>query len=170
MILDDILKNPIEPFEIDDPKLMKLFSYYLHLAPTIESRSSKKEPTFGMEVAWERFIDKLESTDYIYKMYKTTGNIDERKLKKYQLHESDDIDRRSNRFICYPKKNDEMEMNCLLRHMRNSIAHSNVYLLQKNSKGRKYLIFDDYNTKKNMTARIILTQTVLVELKKILTS
>ena len=35
---------------------------------------------------------------------------------------------------------------------------------------KKYIIFDDYNTRENQTARILLTQTNLATLKKYLSS
>ena len=50
--------------------------------------------------------------------------------------------------------------------IRNSIAHSNVYLF--NQSNRKFLIFDDYNNKHNLAARILLSQTDLKKLQRIL--
>lgn len=40
MIIKDIKSNTILPFEIEDIKLVKLFSFYLHSAPAIESKTA----------------------------------------------------------------------------------------------------------------------------------
>lgn len=40
MTISDILQHPVLPFEIEDVKLVKLFSFFLHSAPTIESATA----------------------------------------------------------------------------------------------------------------------------------
>ena len=40
MKICDIKANQILPFEIEDAKLLRLFSFYLHSAPTVESRTA----------------------------------------------------------------------------------------------------------------------------------
>ncbi len=65
--------------------------------------------------------------------------------------------------ICYYKDNVEQEIPCLLRHLRNSIAHGNVFGVL--SKNRKYILFDDYNKSGNHTARVLFTQTDLEKIR-----
>ena len=60
----------------------------------------------------------------------------------------------------------ETECQCVLRHMRNSIAHGNIYLSDESN--RKYILFEDYNRNGNLTARILLSQTYLKKLKQII--
>lgn len=52
---------------------------------------------------------------------------------------------------------------CLLRHIRNAIAHGNVYYL--NAGNRKFILFEDFNEKSKPTARILFSQTDLKKLK-----
>lgn len=155
----------ITPFEIDDEKLKKLFSYYLHLAPTIDSGSSRLPPVRGLNVAWNDFITQLSLGKTDYHIY-SSGSITTDYLKKYKLLETDTIKKKSRRFVCCLRDKNEDEMTCLLRHLRNSIAHSRVFLYQ--TKSRKFFLFNDYNTKKNLAARILLSQTDLERLKRIL--
>lgn len=56
MTIADILLNHIIPFEIDDEKLKKLFSFFLHSAPTIESASAAIIPTNRLVDNWNTYI------------------------------------------------------------------------------------------------------------------
>lgn len=167
MIVKDILKNPIVPFEIDDRKILLLFSYFLHLAPTIDSRSAGSIPKQGLQGTWCDYLDKSNIAKESYRFY-APGYITEDQLTHYSLSSTSSIPKRTARFVCCLKLKNETELECILRHIRNSIAHSNVYFYQSNRK--KYIIFDDYNTRENQTARILLTQTNLATLKKYLSS
>ncbi len=42
MLIQELKANKIVPFEVDDIKPFKIFSFFLHLAPTIESTSATK--------------------------------------------------------------------------------------------------------------------------------
>ena len=52
MKIADILSNHIAPFETEDMKLKSLFSFFLHLAPTISSSSAGDIPEAGLARAW----------------------------------------------------------------------------------------------------------------------
>lgn len=164
MIVNDILNNPIVPFELDDPKLVLLFSYYLHLAPNINSKRSRILTNEKLDKGWNDFLTNLGMNFNDYHIY-ASGFIKDEQLRKYKLYTTDSVEKKSKRFICYYKPGETKELVCFLRHIRNSIAHGSVYLLVK---GRKYILFDDYNTNNNLTARILLAQTDLTSLKKIL--
>ena len=69
MIVKDILKNPIVPFEIDDRKILLLFSYFLHLAPTIDSRSAGSIPKQGLQGTWCDYLDKSNIAKESYRFY-----------------------------------------------------------------------------------------------------
>lgn len=162
--IGDIHNSHIVPFDIENEKLKKLFSFYLHKAPTIKSHSKSDIPSCGLEKCWSDFIEQNNLKKVDFHVYSEGSKKDEH-LKKYNLQDDSEVNRRSKRFICY-KKSQESDMECLLRHLRNSIAHSCVYVYDKSN--RLYILFEDYNSKDKLTTRILLNQTVLTELRKIL--
>ena len=164
MKIAEILSNHIAPFETEDVKLKRLFSFFLHLAPTISSSSAGNIPKAGLDQAWASFLREAKIKNESFRFY-TSGSINEKQLERYSLSSSSTVSRQSRHFICSRKAADECEMSCLLRHLRNSIVHSNVYLLNNN---RKYILFDDFNTRQNCSARILLSQGDLTVLKKYL--
>lgn len=78
MKICDIKANHTLPFEIDDVKLIRLFSFYLHSAPTIESETAKKVDGHRLLDNWTNFISQLPQ-DRI-KFYSNSFSTD--KLKK----------------------------------------------------------------------------------------
>ncbi len=166
MLINEILREHIVPFEIENEKMKKMFSYFLHLAPTIESGLATYLNDGYKEQAWFEFLDKIgisikKERWHIYK----TGPLKDDQLKKYKLSSEDGIERKYTRFICVFKPGEVRKIDCLLRHIRNSLAHGNVFMLGNK---KKYIVFDDYNRSKNMTARILFSQTDLNSLMNIL--
>lgn len=166
MILQEILNCRIVPFDIDDDKLVSLFSFYLHKAPTIDSSCSGVIPACGQDAIWTSFITNLSLNKNDYHIYSSGSYVTDKNLENYDLEMTSIINRKCKRFVGYKKEGENTELECLLRHLRNSIAHGNVYVLNKSN--RKYIVFDDFNTKKHLTARILLGQTDLNVLKKLL--
>lgn len=164
MIIADILNNHIVPFDIVDEKLKGLFSYFLHIAPTIDSAHAQPIQTNDLEKAWQYFIREIKIAATDYHVY-APGNIGLEILARYRLSEDDSVSRKSKRFVCNFKENEDRDLCCLLRHIRNSIAHGYVYVVNN---GRKYILFDDYNRNHNLTARILFSQTDLSKLKSVL--
>ena len=163
MTISEILNEHIDPFEIEDEKLCSLFSFFLHLAPTIDSSSSRFVPQKSLIDAWNQFVISLNINNTDYYFYRTEYITDTR-LAKYGLTSNDSVTKSKKGFTCCFKDADNnYEINCFLRHIRNSIAHSNVYVLIR---GRKYLLFDDYNRKGHRTARILISQTDLKCLRR----
>lgn len=165
MVIGDIIINRIAPFEISDDKLKKLFSYYLHLSPTIESSSAKGIPMCGLDIAWQQFLTQNAIERKNYYIYADGKTITDKQLLAYDLSETDIVNKKSKGFLCCYKGGETTELECFLRHLRNSIAHSNVYFVEK---GRKYIIFEDFNMNHKLTARILVSQTDLMRLRKIL--
>ena len=56
MTISDILQHPVLPFEIEDVKLVKLFSFFLHSAPTIESATAISMEAARLDQNWMSFI------------------------------------------------------------------------------------------------------------------
>ena len=65
------------------------------------------------------------------------------------------------------KSKDETDCEACLRHIRNAIAHNNVFVL--NAGNRKFILFDDYNKDKKHNARLLFTQSDLQRLKSEIT-
>ena len=169
MKIKDIKEHRIVPFEIEYEKIRKLFSFYLHEAPTIESKSSIYLDLNKLEQRWRAFVQavpniKIKIVSYSYKKDKI-----QKCIKDLGLSDDDPVNRTTNALFC--KKKDtgkgiesETDCQCVLRHMRNSIAHGNVYLSDESN--RKYILFEDYNRSGTLTARILLAQTHLRNLKQ----
>ena len=164
MKISDIKAKQILPFEIDNIKLIRLFSFYLHSAPTVESRTATKLDEQRLLHNWKNFICQLPQ-DKI-KFYSESYSVDEfiNSLGKFGLNDDADINRQTKAMVCKRKDKSETDCSCLLRHIRNSIAHNNLYL--SNAGNRKFILFEDFNTRGNITARILLSQTDLTKLKK----
>ena len=56
MTISDILQHPVLPFEIEDVKLVKLFSFFLHSAPTIESATAISMEAARLDQNWMSYI------------------------------------------------------------------------------------------------------------------
>ena len=85
-------------------------------------------------------------------------------MEEYKLHNEATVNRRSKGFICKRKDNSESDYECVLRYIRNSIAHSNVYM--NNAGNRKYIIFEDFNKTGNQSSIMLLSQADLTKLKR----
>lgn len=59
MTISDIKENKIAPFEIDDIKLTKLFSFFLHSAPTIDSNLASRIDEDRLLSNWNNFISQF---------------------------------------------------------------------------------------------------------------
>ncbi len=162
MIIQDIKQNRISPFEINDLKLKELFSFYLHLAPTIDSGTAITIDDERLSKNWDIFKKTIIRGTFIF----LSPNCQiEKYFCKYNLLDSSQVNRKQKSIICKKQNALESEYHCILRHLRNSIAHSNVFL--SNAGNRKYILFEDFNPKsKKMSARILFSQTDLSVLKK----
>lgn len=164
MKIEDIKTNRILPFEIEDEKLKKIFSFYLHSAPTIESRSAAMIDTERLEKNWLEYKSTLPQDMIAFYAASYPPDKFSQCLVKYNLSDEANVNRRTKAFVCKKKEKDEQECQCLLRHLRNSIAHDNVYL--SNAGNRKYILFEDFNKSDNLTARMLLSQADLAALKR----
>ena len=161
MQIKDLRNNQIVPFECGDVKLIALFSFFLHRAPTIESATAMVIDSERLQNNWTAFVN---DTQIQYSEFIASNCNIKNYIEKNQLQDDADVNRRTKCFVCKTKTKDEAECNCFLRHIRNSIAHSNVYLLHAGN--RKYIMFEDFNTTGNQSALILLSQSDLERLKK----
>ncbi len=160
MKIKDIRNNRITPFECKDEKLISLFSFFLHNAPTISSATAMHIDADRLQNNWNNYIETAKVQNY--KFLSPNCKI-EKHLTENQLHDEAEVNRRSKRFVCKYKDKNETDYECILRHLRNSIAHSHVYLVHAGN--RKYVMFEDFNTSGNQSSLILLSQSDLKKLK-----
>lgn len=163
--ISDIRDNVHAPFEYEDEKIRHLFSYFLHSAPLIDSVCSRSNVTDDeKETMWNKFISIWDERKFPYKIYKENSKFpNETVLAKMGLKDDCEINRSARALICF-KKGNETEIETLLRHIRNAIAHASVYVLVKSN--RKYILLEDLNSNGSKRAIILFTQTDLQNLKK----
>jgi hypothetical protein len=158
--IGDIKKKHCLPFEIEDTKMRELFSFFLHKAPTIGSATALLITEEKLTKNWKMFIDK--NTNINFKIFSASTEINEKNLKLYGGSIEDKVDRRDIFIICN-RKGKESDHECVLRHVRNSIAHNNIYIIDRSK--RKFILLEDYNLKGKLTSRMLLSQTVLNSLR-----
>lgn len=161
MNIQEIKRNRIEPFNVDDVKLIKLFSFFLSSAPTIESQTAAVLDENRLAHNWNSYVQSIEEKDRI--IISPYTQI-EKYLEKYGLSDTSKISRRRKGFVCKRKDKYETDFQCVLRHIRNAIAHSNVFL--SNAGNRKYIYLEDFNQSKNQSAAMLFSQTDLLRLKQ----
>lgn len=161
MNIQEIKENRIEPFNIDDIKLIKLFSFFLSSAPTIDSQTAAVLDESRLEHNWNSYVQSIEEKNRI--IISPNAQI-EKYLEKYGLTDMSKISRRRKGFVCKRKDKRETDFQCVLRHIRNAIAHSNVFLSKAGN--RKYIYLEDFNQSKKQSAAMLFAQTDLLKLKK----
>lgn len=164
MTISDILQHPVLPFEIEDVKLVKLFSFFLHSAPTIESATAISMEAARLDQNWMSFITSYPKESWLVIAPNCTFGA---YMIKAGLDGNAVVSRRKKGFVYKRKSKDETDSEACLRHIRNAIAHNNVFLL--NAGNRKFILFDDYNKDKKHNARLLFTQSDLQRLKSEIT-
>lgn len=166
MTISELLTRGVMPFEISDSKIEALFSFFLHSAPTIESRTALRMSQDRLLENWKYFLDTNKMVPSI--IYAESHRNLENSCEINGLGVNVEINRRTKGFVCIRKGKTESDYECVLRHIRNSIAHNNVFYC--NAGNRKFVMFEDYNGKHKLTARILLSQTTLTNLKRAITA
>lgn len=162
------LKNLlIIPFEYETDNIRKLFTYFLYSAPNIKSPHSEKISKTQHSAIFERLMD---NRHFKYKKFCAANAVIEKELAKGCLN-LDSICLKCKRFVCKRKQTPkgglpESDLDCFLRHIRNSIAHGRVYYLHRGN--RIHIVFEDENTTGNLSARIVCIKADLEHWKKVL--
>lgn len=145
----DLCSLRVNPIKSGVRDFNSLLEFYLYTAPLIDSALSYGD------------IDESDQEDIIFKIKKEIGTkniefikrINNNSFEKRALS-GDNIDFSKQTVLCH-RMSKETELHSLLRHIRNSIAHGNVFICNK-----KYVCFDDYDSesrKRRHTARIIVS-------------
>lgn len=165
-------ENAIIPIECNIGKLRSLFAYFQYRAPNIDSlQSPLLSVTFHDTV-----LDAIRKThnrkngEYLFCAQSADAKTE---FSKQALWGTDICDR-CKRFTCKrmtrKAKRDntraETDLECLLRHLRNSIAHGHVFVVHGGN--HITVCFEDVNEKNNLTARIVCCQADLIKWRKIL--
>lgn len=162
MTIQELLTFRVKPFDINDKKLISLFSFFLHSAPTIDNRPEVYIPPEILEHKWDNFIK--DWGDKTYRFYSPDHFPNDEKLEEFNLAEHSIINRKSKAIVCSKRDPIEPDYECLLRHVRNAIAHGYVFL--NNRGNRKYILMQDFNTNNKLRAMILMSQAELQNLKK----
>ena len=162
MKISEMKNNQIPPFEIEDEKMRKLLSFYIHYAPTIESNTAISVDENKLKSNWNKFFEDAKFSSF--KIYNENYKLSEEVFSKNQLGDNQILNRKNLSVVCKRKHKNEEDYECILRHIRNSIAHNNIYIV--NAGNRKYILLEDYNKSKNITSRMLLSQTILSKLKR----
>ena len=162
--MNDLL---VVPFKTPTLEVKKLFSYFLHIAPNIESAHSKNIP---IEMHAEIFERMMETRHFKHKKFCRANAVIEKEFNKCNLNGSN-ICLKCKRFVCKKKqscknKPEETDLNCFLRHIRNSIAHGRVYCCHAGN--RIHIVFEDENITGNLSARIVCIKADLEHWKRVL--
>ena len=164
-------QQAIIPAECDIGDLRKLFSYFQYRAPNIDSAHSPLLSVDYHTYVLDSMIKTLKNTDSC--VFKAHNSNTESCLREVALWGNQLCDR-CKRFMCKRMTNKakrdntrkETDFECLLRHLRNSIAHGHVYIFHAGN--HITVCFEDVNKDHNTTARILCTQADLKKWKSIL--
>ncbi len=153
----------IIPFECEIGELRKLFSYFQYQAPNIDSLNS---PLLESSIHDSVLLEITNGKDCFKFCQQNAVTVDE--LSKVALNGTE-LCSWCKRFLCKrmtkPAKRDpsrrETDLECLLRHLRNAIAHGHVFVIHGGN--HISVLLEDTNEKGNTTARIVCCQ---ADLKK----
>ena len=162
------LENAIVPIECDAGHLRALFAYFQYRAPNIDSFHS---PLLDVSIH-EDILNKMLCKKFEYHFCAQNIDIND-ELRLYSLS-GDELCSKCKRFVCKRMNNKskrdstrrESDLECLLRHIRNALAHGHVFVVH----GGNYIAmcFEDISNDKNVTARIICGQADLRKWRSIL--
>ena len=153
------------PFEVTDAALKKLFCYFLYHAPGIKSKHAEYLEQEQCEIILKKIN---ERANQMIQFCESSVQI-EKVLAKVNLSDKGPC-LKCTRAMCkrsgVKKSPKESDLECLLRHIRNSIAHGYVCCRQSNK--RYYILFEDYNDDGHMTAKIVCCKEDLEQWKEII--
>jgi len=161
-------EHAIAPYECENEELKQLFSYFQHRSPNVDSLKSPYLTPDNHEDVLRQMLKGNEDFHFCRQNSNTEDELRAVALNGVRVCV------RCKRFMCkrttQPAKRDntrsETDLECLLRHLRNSIAHGHVYVNQ----GGNYnsILFEDENNKHNITARIVCCQADLRKWRTVL--
>lgn len=131
------------------PLLVRFFMY--------ETPGRNCSETLQMELSPEKQDQIVKKMLGELKEYRFLQRIQKSSWQNMALDE-DELCFQCPRMLCEINEN-ESEFTCILRHLRNSFAHCNLYV--KKTKNQTYILLEDFKGAKRCTARIVLTNAIL---------
>lgn len=158
----------VVPGECSIGELRQLFSFFEHRAPNIDSAHS---PILDAQIH-KQTLDRMLGGNAHFVFCAHIANT-ESELQKLGL-DGYSLCSRCKRFLCKRSGHDskrvsgqkETDLECLLRHIRNSLAHGHVYIIHRGN--YISILLEDINNSGKTTARIICCQADLKKWKAIL--
>ena len=143
------------PFETGIRNFTSVANYFLYYAPNIDSaQSTGRIAAERSDLLMATMLDRVGLT----KKTKILKKIQPKSWNSYGLNE-DTLDFEIS-CIVMDKYGAETELQALIRHLRNALAHGYVYVWKK--RNRNFIFFKDFDTKKNkITAKILVSMTIL---------
>ena len=131
----------------DISTMVQTLGYFQYKAPDISSIHSWTLPQNKHEEVYNLFF---ETANFEAKVFASSQKILQKRFNENHLSK-EKFCYKCKRFVCI-KESKESKLDCLLRHMRNSIAHGLIYLPANNS---PFICFKDLDKNKNESAIII---------------
>lgn len=153
----DIKGKWIVPFDFEDGDLKRCFCYFLYKAPNIDSAAASHfDFTELNNIIIRTLFSAYKEKDITIKSKCTKKTFD------YEGLLGDKIIKR--KILCIEKKSNELDVNCLLRHLRNSIAHGRVCVIKETNK--TWILFEDIKQTGSLSARILCNKKDILDWKK----
>ena len=157
----------VTPFKTKIRNFTSIADFYMYYAPEIDSPQSYGK--FEMEEA-EKVLNIMLKTTKMSEKACFQEKIRSESWGKRGI-ESDVLDFEDSRFLC-SKSKDETQLHALLRHIRNALAHGNLYIWKKQKKGNYVFLIDKEpqrgTQQKKITAKIMVSLEILEQWKAIL--
>ena len=143
----------------------KLVDYYQYHAPMIDSIHSADFELSEKE--HDEIIARMLSEAKLKTRSKFLYRLQKNSLELMDL-DGDELCLKCARMICSKMKG-ETDLASLLRHIRNSLAHGRLYV--KKTKNQTFVLLEDFDKRsKRISARILITNAILVRWKNLLTA
>ena len=148
-------------------ELKKLFGYYQYKAPNTSSYQCDNLDSLYHDEVYHEMTKSWKPDNYIIIPFNKSFNEYSSKLALA----GDEVCSYCKRFLCKRAKtknnNKESDFNCVMRHIRNSIAHGRVFVI--NGGNSIKVLFEDYDTRnKTISARIVCNQSDLRKWKELI--
>ena len=163
-VVIELSKGRKSPLNSGIKNFNSIVEYFMYFAPNIECVHSVGKIANADDVLRKMLKQsEIEQTQacFVQRVFSTT--FAKRKLDKLCLQPF--------RLLC-KKRTNEDNLTCLLRHIRNSFAHGNVYIFLKRKQQPSFIILEDKEggNEGKLTARIIITNKILETWKALLES
>lgn len=160
-------EKAINPQAIDIGDLRQLFGYFQYRAPNTTSYQSE---TLSESYHTDLFNEMMKSWKKENISIIPFNTTYDNESPKFALN-GNSICSYCKRFVCKrnkPKNNiQETDFNCIVRHLRNSLAHGRVFVVHGGNSIK--IMFEDYDSKnKTISGRIICNQSDLKKWRKLI--